>query len=74
MKPRTSEKWCKQFGIMVKSDLLDLDGWNGRGWPYSFSTEKIGLIEFIKRVNRSTTRKDAECFKRMDEEYKRVKR
>jgi len=72
MKPRTSEKWCKRFGIILKEDIRDLDGWNGRNWPYSFSTEKIDLVEFIKRVNRSTIRFEAECFTRMDAEYKRV--
>jgi len=72
MKPRTSEKWCKRFGIKLKEDIRDLDGWNGRNWPYSFSTEKIDLVEFMKRVSRSTIRQGAECFTRMDREYKRV--
>lgn len=47
---KTSAEWIKEVGY----EVLDPDGWDRANFDYSWSKEKITMVEFQRRLALST--------------------
>ncbi len=47
---RTSAEWNRDDNV----EILDPDGWDRKNYYYSWNTELIDIVEYRKRVIRST--------------------